>query len=164
MGRLVQARTRKLIWSPNHARKNSKIMLGLKNFAMLPSYFDYIFVHLKQKARLRPDLSLKWLSTSGPNPIGKARPDLQLYLGPLQPVCSVIRCQKDASRLELTGSTAQPLRCMTGWLIRLSISDIYYLWLVDWLIVANDATARLPPSFVGLSWGSLWLASHLQRL
>ena len=29
-------------------------MIGLKNLAMLPSYFDYIFVHLKQKARLRP--------------------------------------------------------------------------------------------------------------
>ena len=43
-------------------------MLGLKNLAMLPSYFDYIFVHLKQKARLRPDLSPKFLSTSGPNP------------------------------------------------------------------------------------------------
>ena len=43
-------------------------MLGLKNLAMLPSYFDYIFVHLKQKARLRPDFSPKFLSTSGPNP------------------------------------------------------------------------------------------------
>ena len=41
-------------------------MLGLKNLAMLPSYFDYIFVHLQQKARLRPDLSPKFLSTSGP--------------------------------------------------------------------------------------------------
>ena len=46
-------------------------MLGLKNFAMLPSYFDFIFVHLKQKARLRPDLSSKFLSTSGPNPTRK---------------------------------------------------------------------------------------------
>ena len=53
-------------------------MLGLKNLAMLPSYFDYIFVRLKQKARLRPDLSPKFLSTSGPNPTRKARPDLQL--------------------------------------------------------------------------------------
>ena len=35
---------------------------------MLPSYFDYIFVHLKQKARLRPELSPKFLSTLGPNP------------------------------------------------------------------------------------------------
>ena len=44
-------------------RKNSKVKLGLKNLAMLPSYFDYIFVHLRQKARLRPELSLKFLST-----------------------------------------------------------------------------------------------------
>ena len=42
-------------------------MLGLKSLAMLPSYFDFIFVPLKQKARLRPDLSPKFLSTSGPN-------------------------------------------------------------------------------------------------
>ena len=35
---------------------------------MLPSYFDYIFVHLRQKARLRPELSSKFLSTLGPNP------------------------------------------------------------------------------------------------
>ena len=35
---------------------------------MLPSYFDYIFVHLRQKVRLRPELSPKFLSTLGPNP------------------------------------------------------------------------------------------------
>ena len=35
---------------------------------MLPSYFNYIFVHLKQKARLRPKLSPKFLSTLSPNP------------------------------------------------------------------------------------------------
>ena len=45
---------------------------------MLPSYFDYIFALLKQKARLRPELSPKVLSTLGPNPTQKARPDLQL--------------------------------------------------------------------------------------
>ena len=47
---------------------------------MLPSYFDYTFVHLRQKARLRLDLSPKVLSTLGPNPnpTRKARPDLQL--------------------------------------------------------------------------------------
>ena len=27
---------------------------------MLPSYFDYIFVHLRQKVRLRPELRLKF--------------------------------------------------------------------------------------------------------
>ena len=52
--------------------------LGLKNSTMLPSYFDYIFVHLRQKARLRPELSAKFLSPLGPNPIRKAWPDLQL--------------------------------------------------------------------------------------
>ena len=53
-------------------------MLGLKNLALLPSYFDYIFVHLRQKARLRSDLNPKFLSTLGPNPNRKARSDLQL--------------------------------------------------------------------------------------
>ena len=46
---------------------------------MLPSYFNYIFEHLKQKVRLRPELSLKFLSTLSPNPTRKARPDLQLW-------------------------------------------------------------------------------------
>ena len=40
---------------------------------MLPSYFDYIFVHLRQKVRLRPELSPKFLSTLGPKPTRKAR-------------------------------------------------------------------------------------------
>ena len=75
------ARTRKLIWSPNHARKNPKVKLGLKNLAILPNYFGYIFVQLKQKARLRRELSPKFLSTLGPNPTRKARPDLQLCVG-----------------------------------------------------------------------------------
>ena len=35
---------------------------------MSPSYADYIFVHLRQKARLRPELSPKFFSTLGPNP------------------------------------------------------------------------------------------------
>ena len=50
---------------------------------MLLNYFGYIFVHLKQKAHLRPELSMKFLSTLGPNPnpTQKARPDLQLWLG-----------------------------------------------------------------------------------
>ena len=34
--------------------------LSLKNLAMLPSYFDYIFVHQKQKACLRLELSPKF--------------------------------------------------------------------------------------------------------
>ena len=49
------------------SENNKSLELGLKNLAMLPSYFDYIFVHLRQKARLRPELSPKFLSTLGPN-------------------------------------------------------------------------------------------------
>ena len=50
--------------------------LGLKNLAILPNYFGYIFVQLKQKARLRPELSPKFLSTLGPNP-ARTRPELK---------------------------------------------------------------------------------------
>ena len=32
--------------------------------------------------------------------------------------CSVIRCQKDATQLRLTGLTAQPMSCMIYWLIK----------------------------------------------
>ena len=39
---------------------STKAKLGLKNLAILPSYFDYIFVHLRQKACLRPKLSPKF--------------------------------------------------------------------------------------------------------
>ena len=45
---------------------------------MLPSCFDYIFVRLRQKVHLRLKFSPKFLSTLGPNPMQKARPDLQL--------------------------------------------------------------------------------------
>ena len=34
---------------------------------MLPSFFDYIFVHLRQIMRLRTELSPKFLSTLDPN-------------------------------------------------------------------------------------------------
>ena len=55
--------------------------LSRKKLAMLPSYFDYIFVHLRQKVCLRPDLSPKFLLTLGPNPI-KTWPHLQLWRRP----------------------------------------------------------------------------------
>ena len=60
--------------------KNPKLKLGLKNSARFPSYFDYIFVHLRQTVRLRPELSPKFLSalSPNPNPTRKAEPDLQL--------------------------------------------------------------------------------------
>ena len=65
--------------------KKTKVKLGLNNLAMLPSYFGYTFVHLRQNARLRSELSQKFLSTLGPNPTRKAQPDLQLCF--LQFVC-----------------------------------------------------------------------------
>ena len=48
------AQTQKPISSPNHAQKKPKFKSGLKNLAVLANYFDYIFGHLRQKARLRP--------------------------------------------------------------------------------------------------------------
>ena len=42
-------------------------MLRVKNLAMLPSYFDSIFVNLRQKERLRPELGPTFMSTLGPN-------------------------------------------------------------------------------------------------
>ena len=59
---------------PYHARKHPKVKLDLKNLAILQSSFDYIFEHLRQKARLRPKLSPKFLSTLGPNP-ARTRPE-----------------------------------------------------------------------------------------
>ena len=53
---------------PTFAIFNPKVKLGLKNLVMLPSYFGYIFWHLRQKARLRPELSPKFLSSLGTNP------------------------------------------------------------------------------------------------
>ena len=48
--------------------KKTKVKLHLKNLAMLPRYFDYIFVHLRQKARFRLELSPKFFSTLDVNP------------------------------------------------------------------------------------------------
>ena len=53
--------------------KKTKLKLDLKKLALLLSYFDYIFVLLRQKARLRPELSPKFLSTLGPN-LARTRP------------------------------------------------------------------------------------------
>ena len=61
--------------------KKHEVKLGLKNLATLPSYFEYVFVHLRQKACLRSELSPKFcqlLLEHGPNPTRKPRPDLQL--------------------------------------------------------------------------------------
>ena len=61
--------------------KKPKVKLGLKNLAMLSSYFDYILVHLKQKAfskkqnkkHLRLKLSPRFWSTLGLN-LARTRP------------------------------------------------------------------------------------------
>ena len=45
---------------------------------MLPSYFDYIFVHLKQKVRIKPEMFVNFRPESGLNPTRKVWPDLQL--------------------------------------------------------------------------------------
>ena len=46
--------------TPNHAQTNLKVKVGLKNLALLPNYFDFIFVHLRQKstsqARIKPEI------------------------------------------------------------------------------------------------------------
>ena len=42
-------------------KKKTKVKFDRKNLAVWPSYFDYIFVHLRQKARRRPELSQKVL-------------------------------------------------------------------------------------------------------
>ena len=65
--------------------KNPKFKLDRKNttlpsyfdYISLPTYFDYIFAHRRQKAQLKPKLSPKFLSTSGPNParIRSEKPD-----------------------------------------------------------------------------------------
>ena len=89
----TQVRTRKLRKSPNHARKKPKVMIDLKNLVMLPSYFDYIFVHVTQKACFRPELSPKFLSSLGPNPTRKARPDLQLCVDALTLYRNYCKCR-----------------------------------------------------------------------
>ena len=48
--------------------KKTKVKLGLKNLAMLSSYFDYIFVHLRQKARLRARIKSKIFVNFRPEP------------------------------------------------------------------------------------------------
>ena len=59
---------------PKSCPKTPEVKLDLKNLAMLPSYFDYTFLHLRQKAHLRPELSPRFLSTLGPNAV-RTRPE-----------------------------------------------------------------------------------------
>ena len=62
--------------NPKSCPKKTKVKLGQKHLAMLPSYFNYIFVHLRQKVRVRLELSPKFLPTFGPNSTRiRARPE-----------------------------------------------------------------------------------------
>ena len=51
---------------------------------MLPSYFDYIFVRQRKKARLRPELSPKIFVNFGPKP-DQESPGRFITLSGLQP-------------------------------------------------------------------------------
>ena len=63
-------------FKPKSCPRKPKVKLGLKNLAMLPNYFGCIFMHLRQKVRLRPKLSPKFFSTSGLNPVrARTRPE-----------------------------------------------------------------------------------------
>ena len=55
------------------ARKKTKVKLGLKNFAMLQNYFDYVFGHLRQKVRLRPETFVNLRPEPKPDPKSPAR-------------------------------------------------------------------------------------------
>ena len=54
--------------------KKTKVKLDLRNLTMLRSYFDYIFVHLRQKARLRPEKARRFVNFKPePDPKSQAR-------------------------------------------------------------------------------------------
>ena len=50
-------------------------MLGLKNLAMLPSNFDYIFVHLRKKstfqARIKPEIFVNFRPEPDPKSLAR---------------------------------------------------------------------------------------------
>ena len=85
---------------------------------MLPSYFDYIFVQLRQTVPLRPELSPKFLSTLGPNLTRKPRPDLQLSATSRQNIISIIVLHMDLNSqnkaCEKTSCLAQVVEQWTG--------------------------------------------------
>ena len=59
---------------PKSCPKTPECKVRYEKLTMLPDYFDYIFVHLRQKERLRPESSPKFLSTLSPNP-ARTRPE-----------------------------------------------------------------------------------------
>ena len=55
--------------------------LGLKILAMLPSYFDYSFVHLStSQAQIKPEIIVNFRPESGPNPNPKSQAELTSLL------------------------------------------------------------------------------------
>ena len=89
---------------------------------MLPNYFDYTFVQLKQKVRLWPELSTKFLSTLGPNPNPnrKAQLDLQLWCAQINRlqlfarIFDVLSQMGEDDRLPISPPpTAMAIRCKT---------------------------------------------------
>ena len=73
-----------------------------EEFSNIAKLFGYIFVHLRQKARLRPELSPKFLPTLGPNP-ARTRPEpdpksparLTTLVHLLQIQCSLAQSQRN---------------------------------------------------------------------
>ena len=57
----------KINLKPKSCPKKPESLVRSLKFEIMPSNFDYLFVHLRQKVRLRPELSPKFLSTLGPN-------------------------------------------------------------------------------------------------
>ena len=71
---MTSARTRKPIWSQNHAPKNPKVKS--EKFSSVASYFGDIFVHLKKntsQARIKPEIFVNFRPESEPDPKSPAR-------------------------------------------------------------------------------------------
>ena len=83
---------------------------------MLPSYFGYIFMHLRRKVPLRPELRPKRLSTLGPNQTRKARPDLQLCSSAVE--VKVVTSSGAIQKLSENGSVSASLNLVTDSLHR----------------------------------------------
>ena len=66
---------------PPPPQKKDESQVRYEKFSNVAKIFWLYFVHLRQKSRLRPKLSPKFLSALGPNPTQKARPDLQFCVG-----------------------------------------------------------------------------------
>ena len=61
--------------------KKTKVKLGLKNVAMLPRYFNYIFVHLRKKNTSQVQSFVNFRPELGPSPTKKFLPDFYPSFG-----------------------------------------------------------------------------------